>query len=135
MEVTGRITVLHARDGYKTIKVDVIGIGAGVVDRCKELGHPVVAWDVRKSPDDKEHYFNKRSESWFRFAEWLKYGKIPRDLELFADLTGPQYSITSDGKLKVESKDETKARLGHSPDKADSAIAATQNIMGGIFAW
>ena len=135
MEVSGKISALHKRDGYKTIQVDVIGIGAGVVDRQKELGNPVVAWDVRKAPNDKEHYFNKRTEAWFEFAKWLKYGKIPRDLDLIADLTAPRYSYTSDGKLKVESKDEMKKRLGHSPDKADSAIASTQSINSGFFAY
>ena len=135
MEVAGRATALHHRDGYMSIQVDVIGIGAGVVDRLSELGLPVVAWDVRQAPNDKEHFFNKRTEAWFGFADWLQYGKIPRDLDLFADLTAPQYSYTSDGKLKVESKDEMKKRLGHSPDKADSAIASIQNIRAGIGAW
>ena len=135
MEVTGRIGVLHYRDGYATINVDVIGVGAGVVDRGQERGLPVVAWDVRQSPDNPKLYFNKRTEAWFHFAEWLKYGKIPYDLELFADLTAPQYTYTSDGKYRVESKEETKRRLGRSPDYADSAIASIQSAQSGAGAW
>ena len=135
MEVSGKVSALHHQDDYKGIHVDVIGVGAGVVDRLQELGHPVVPWDVRESADDKKRYFNKRSEAWFEFREWLKYGRIPKDTALMADLTAPQYTITSDGKLKVESKDDTKKRLGRSPDKADSAIAAIQSGSSGIYAW
>jgi len=81
---------------------------------------------VRQAPNDKEKYFNKRSEAWFMMLEWLKYGKIPQDDELIADLTAPRFTYASNGTYKVESKEETKKRLGRSPDRADSAIAVVQ---------
>lgn len=136
MEVTGRIAALHKEFGYATIPVDVIGVGAGVLDRGKEIGLPVVSWDVRRKANDTDKFFNKRTEAWFGMADWLKYGRIPKDDELIADLTAPQYSYTSDGKYKVESKDDTKKRLGRSPDRADSAIAATQGTsVGSVGMW
>jgi phage terminase large subunit len=130
MEIAGKIMAMHHQEAFREIIVDEIGIGAGVVDRLKEQGAPVRGLNVAaKSSDDM--YFNKRSEVWFNMADWLKYGSIPKDYELMADLTAPQYRYESNGKYRVEKKDETKKRLGRSPDRADAVILAVQATAGG----
>lgn len=103
------------------ILIDVIGLGAGVVDRLTELGLPVRGINVAEQPAAKERYMRLRDELWFRGREWFQARdcKIPRDEALIAELTAPTYSISSGGKIIVEPKDELKKRGYSSPDLAD----------------
>jgi phage terminase large subunit len=45
---------------------------------------------------------------------------IPDQEDLLIDLSKPRFKFTSNGKLKVESKDEMRKRGGNSPDLADA---------------
>lgn len=107
------------------IMVDSIGIGAGVVDRLKEMGLPAQGVNVAERPSVKDRYMRLRDELWFTARDWLaaRDCRIPRDDALIAELVGPHYSITSAGKVLVESKDEMKKRGVVSPDLADAFIA------------
>jgi phage terminase large subunit len=127
MEVAGRIASLMKNNGFVIAKVDVIGIGSGVVDRLAEQGLSVIGINSAEKAFNSEQYFNRRTEMWFDTKEWLKDGKLPDDDDLVADLTAPLFTYTSKGQYKMESKEETKKRLGRSPDRADSAILAIQN--------
>ena len=116
------------------INVDVIGIGAGVVDRLKELGLPVCGINVAEaeavnadSPrNDKgepvRQYARMRDELWFKCRDWLEARdcKLLDDEETIAELSTPTYSILSNGLLKVEGKDEMKKRGVKSPNRADA---------------
>lgn len=106
------------------IMVDVIGVGAGVVDRLREQGLPVTGINVGESASDSERYMRKRDELWFNCRDWLESRSArlhPEDKELRGELTMPFWETTSTGKKKVESKDEMKKRLNcDSPDLADA---------------
>ena len=103
------------------ILIDSIGQGAGVFDRCQELGMPVRAVNVSESPSMKETYLNLRAELWFRMKAWLENRtcKIPQNDRLLSELTSLKYTFTSSGKIKAESKQELKKRGFNSPDLAD----------------
>ena len=104
------------------ILIDVIGIGAGVVDRLAEQDLPVRGINVSEAPSTKKNYLNLRAELWFLVRDWLagRDVRIPNDDGLVAELTSPIYKYTSTGKLKIESKDEMRRRGIKSPDKADA---------------
>lgn len=108
------------------INVDVIGIGAGVVDRLKELGLPVVGINVAEAEAVNEHedrQFNRlRDELWWKGREWLeaKDCRLADDSETIAELTVPTYTILSNGLIKVEGKPEMKKRGVKSPNRADA---------------
>ena len=103
------------------ILIDSVGMGAGVFDRCQELGMPVRAINVSESPSMKETYLNLRAELWFRMKAWLENRtcKIPQNDKLLSELTSLKYTFTSSGKIKAESKQELKKRGFNSPDLAD----------------
>lgn len=103
------------------IMVDVIGLGAGVVDRLKELGLPAVGINVGESPTGTE-YNRLRDELWWRARKWFddRQCVIPEDEYLIGELTGVKFGVTSSGKIKVESKEEMKKRGLKSPDRADA---------------
>lgn len=107
------------------VKVDSTGLGQGVLVAMGHLSdrrfthHGI---DASSQANDVDKYFNKRTELWFGLADWLKSGgavpSLPTDLE--AELLSARYSYDNRGRLKVERKDETKKRLGRSPDLADA---------------
>ena len=104
------------------IYVDVIGLGAGVVDRCAELKLPVVGVNVAESPSVQDQYNRLRDELWFKAREWLGRRDVcvATDEALTAELTLPSYRVLSSGKKQVESKEELKKRGVVSPDPADA---------------
>ena len=108
------------------ILIDVIGIGAGVVDRLREQNLPVRGINVSESSSAKKNYLNLRAELWFAIKDWLAQRdcRLPIDDELASELAAPLYKYTSTGKIKIESKDEMRKRGIKSPDKAD-ALALT----------
>lgn len=104
------------------IYIDVIGLGAGVVDRCGELGLPAVGVNVAESPAVKEQFLRLRDELWFEAREWFAGRDVTmcRDETLIAELTLPTFRIESSGKKRVQSKDELKKQGVTSPDIADA---------------
>lgn len=107
------------------IFVDVIGIGAGVVDRLREMGLPVRGINVAESPafDPNGQYLNLRAELWGKGKAWLmaRDCRLPQDENLL-ELAVPRYSFGSNGKMKIESKEDMKKRGLRSPDFADSFL-------------
>lgn len=105
------------------INIDVIGLGAGVVDRLRELRMPVRGINVGETPSiDDKRFMRFRDELWFKARDWF-YAKdvyIPRDDALISELVAPKYKIESSGKIKVESKDDMKKRGVKSPNRADA---------------
>lgn len=105
------------------ILVDSIGIGAGVVDRLRELGLPVRGVNVGERAFSQD-CFNLRADLWRRAREWFdsRDCRIPNDTELIGDLCSVYYKFSSAGKLQIESKEEMIKRLRHSPDVADAFV-------------
>lgn len=134
MQTVGRVVEEYreARDKPDVIMVDVIGLGAGVVDRLRELGLPVRPINVGESPAIKDKYMKLRDELWFRAREWFmeKNCKIHDDSTLISELVQPKYQINSSGRIKVEGKDEMKKRGLKSPNHADAFLLtlAVQDI-------
>ena len=120
------------------VRVDLIGVGSGVHDRLAELRRPgrirptiegvdVSAAAPPKAPTDDMQAYRLRDYLWLQTAAWLReaepvFGAEDRQAceDLAGELTAVHYKLTSDGALQVESKEEMKKRLGHSPDLADA---------------
>jgi len=132
METAGLVKAAHAETGATAIKVDEIGIGAGVVDRLRELKCPAVGVNVASAPVEPERFTNLRTELWWNLRELLNPNPranpnpiaLPPDDELLADLTNVKYRLDSRGRMQLESKEEIKKRLGRSPDRGDAVVLA-----------
>jgi hypothetical protein len=116
--------------------VDSIGLGGGVADRLRELGHNVRDVNVSESVALNQSAARLRDELWIAVKDWLdtRAVKIPKDADLRAELLGPTYSFTSNGKIKVEGKSEMKRRGMRSPDIADAlclTFAGQAAVVGG----
>lgn len=94
------------------------GWGAGTVDALRLAKWPVHEVQFAGSASDPR-FFNKRAEIHWKTAEWVKAGGcLPNLPELVRELTAATYWLQG-GKLRLEEKDQIKARLGYSPDLAD----------------
>lgn len=126
MDTVGEVVQLHRQIRFKRIFVDVIGVGAGVVDRLIELGlgNVVVAVNSSERAIDDKHYYNKRTEMWGEFREWLKNGpcQIPDEDDLAAEVGAVQYKFDSNGRWQLEKKEDMKKRILRSPDKGDAIV-------------
>lgn len=132
MQTVGRIKRIYTDEKYDEVRVDVIGIGAGVVDRLKEEEVNVVGINNANKATDDERYKNVRAESYWGLRERVKAGdiSIPDDDELISQLTAIKYKYNSRGQLEIESKEDIKKRGLHSPDKGDSLVLAFyENMM------
>ena len=125
MATTGLIQQKMERYGVaaQMVNVDAVGIGAGVIDRLKELKVYVNAVVGGGEPIDKAHYINIRAEMYDCLRKRFEAGtiSIPDEGDLLAQLSGIRFKIASDRKLQIVSKEEMK-KIYHmkSPDKADA---------------
>lgn len=137
MEIAGEVmALLRSQEGIKVVKIDTIGVGAGVYDRLNELKYtemePVlqdvqlVEFKSSHKPRDQENYNSKGDEAWGNIKERLQKGEIdlPENEELKRQLTSRKYTFTSTGKVKLEPKESLKSRGLPSPDEADSLSLA-----------
>ncbi len=134
MQLAGRVCQRAAEVGARAVFVDEGGIGAGVVDRLRQLGVPGVhGINFASRPDGwtpdgtAPLYANKRAEMWGRVKGWLEQGALPDDPELAQDLTGVEYGYDARNAIQLERKEDMKKRGLLSPDIGD-ALALT-------FAW
>lgn len=121
------------------INVDVIGVGWGIVGRLRGLVSEAMPGDllygvridgvnVGAAPRDKERFPKLRDELWWVVGrELIQSGAMDlTDLDdtTVAQLISPTYSPDAGGRVKIEPKDDTRKRIGRSPDNADALLLA-----------
>ena len=76
MVTAGKIKAEYDATHYdmrpREILIDAIGLGAGVYDRCKEVGLPVRAINVGEAAATRENCMRLRDELWFKGREWFQ---------------------------------------------------------------
>jgi hypothetical protein len=117
--------------------IDAIGVGTGVVDRLREQGVKVDAFQGSSSSTKSDRtgelvFLNRRAEAYWHLRDLLNpvWGSDlalpPAEVnpELTGDLITPRSEETSTGRIKIEDKDEIRKRLGRSPDVGDMVTMA-----------
>lgn len=110
--------------------VDVIGVGAGVVDTLRNWNVPCHAFNAARKTSRRDRsgeygFVNQRAAMWWVLREMLDPAfeptlAIPPNDVLLGELTAPKYWHTPAGLIQVESKDDIRTRLGRSTDHADA---------------
>lgn len=125
MSFVAKIVEMYKLHKPRRIYIDKVGIGKPVVDRLLELpemynndGCVVVGVMAGEAAEDKDNYFNKRAEMFWRQREWMQTSVLEGDGWL--DLLDVRYKVQSDKKIKIKSKDEMIKDGIMSPDVADA---------------
>jgi hypothetical protein len=129
MKIVNYVATYAKKVKAEAIFVDVIGYGAGVYDRLRELGYNAIPVNVAetRSMEFPDRYCRLRDELWGKMRDWLEVGRgrlwDNEDKDLIGELALPKMDIMG-GKIKVESKEDMKARCPGvgSPDIADAHI-------------
>jgi hypothetical protein len=135
MATVGRINMAlrelrgpHVKQWPRAV-IDVIGLGAGVYDRCVELSLDVAAFNASERAFDSERFVNRRAEVYWALREAFERGEIdldPADDEAAAQLGAIKWKISgSGGKIKIESKEDMQKRGMPSPNHADAIVYST----------
>lgn len=129
MQTVGRIVTILENEDIDRVCIDVGGVGAGVVDRLREVIDPKMIYPVNfgSKPFEESKYLNKRAEMWAQMKLWfedLAGCQVVDSDELQSDLINVKYTIDSNSRLKLEAKDQMKKRGVRSPDGGD-ALALT----------
>jgi hypothetical protein len=120
MMTSSRVAELINRYNPDTVFVDGVGLGAGVVDRLRQLNFQVVDVQSAAAPNDGR-YQNKRAEMWGGLKEWLDGNvSLLRNEKLRSQLIAVEYGLTVRGKIQLESKADMRKRGLESPDEGDS---------------
>ena len=118
------------------VNIDDTGLGGGVTDRLAEVKREQhlsrleivpVNFGAKVPDQDAAAYFaDITSYMWSNIRDQMEAGKLrlPNDTELVAQLSVRKYTVTSGGKIQLESKKDMKKRSIDSPDRAD-AVALT----------
>jgi hypothetical protein len=120
------------------VVVDETGVGGGVADILAADGLQVDPVNFASEAVEAERYPNARSELWFNAQELAGLGRVdlsridtPSLDMLKIELIAPQWSQDAKGRRRVEAKDDTKKRVGRSPDNADAFNLCQYNRQGG----
>lgn len=113
--------------------VDVVGVGAGVVDKLVHDDYEVEGFSAGANTDFRDSseelkFSDCRSAAWWNMRELLDPSRgaticLPPNDQLDADLIAPRWGMQKD-KVKVESKDFIRKRVGRSTDVGDAVIQA-----------
>lgn len=125
MQIVGEILLMLGKHHINDCAVDTIGIGKGIVDRLNEQGTNVIAINSAEEADEKDRFSNRRAEMWWYAMEQIQARGVEpiEDEELIRQLTTLRYKPPkSNGKIQLELKEETRKRLGCSPDRADAFV-------------
>ncbi|MDP2711621.1 MAG: AAA family ATPase [Solirubrobacteraceae bacterium] len=114
-------------DSSALAAVDETGLGAGVVDRARQLGAPVRGFVSAARARQPQRYANVRAEAYSGLADALRDGLLDLDASdrvLIGQLRQVRWTTDRLGRILIESKDALRARGVVSPDRADAVVMA-----------
>lgn len=108
--------------------IDSIGVGAGVLDRLRQIGDEVIGFQGSERAFDPAKYQNRRAEVYWQFRLNLEAGNIDLDRadeKLKSEITNIKFWINGAGQVCIESKEDMHKRGMKSPNRADACVYST----------
>jgi hypothetical protein len=127
------------------VKMDTIGWGWGVAGQVRQnvaeagLSCQIIGVMVSERSSDPERFPLLRDELWWDIgretSEAGEWDLSEMEDDTIADLLAPKWKPDARGRVKVEPKDETRKRLGRSPDGGDALLLAFYSGSYGLEAY
>lgn len=134
MVVAGVVVQAIRESGATRVCIDQIGVGWSVLKRLEELGREgthhteMVGVNVGDHASDRTRFVRLRDDMWWSIGrencEARTWDLSAVSDDTVGELIAPRFSIDSAGRISVEKKDVTRARIGKSPDSADALLLA-----------
>lgn len=109
--------------------IDEGGLGAGVVDRARQLlvrrsNIIVVGFNGASKAKNPTRFANLRAEAWWEAGERLADGDacLTDDDLMIQDLVTATYHFDAKQRICLDDKEDIKIMLGHSPDRGDACV-------------
>ena len=133
------------------VKIDAIGVGwgiAGILKAWRTEGRhraeivPVSVGKACRTTEGSEKFANQRAEMWWngRLLSTARRNEAGEKIDPtwrldvtdaeVKQLAGPKYGRTSDGRIKIETKDDMKKRGIQSPDRGEAILLAVYEPSG-----
>lgn len=134
--LTGLIVRAINETGATKVKIDEGGLGQPIRDRLRELRREgvhqaeIIGVNFGGASSRPKQYPRFRHQLWFEVGRQLSedgaWDLSDREVDddTIAQLLAPQWHLDSAGRTVVEDKDETRKRIGRSPDDADALLLA-----------
>ncbi len=132
MKVAGMVVNAIRPSGAKAF-IDTIGEGAGTYSRLVELGYvnKVISCKFSESAENltditgQLYFINMKAYLYWAVRDWLNPANnnnaaLPPDDKLTEQMTEIKWGFLSNGKIKIEKKEDYIKRTGFSPDDFDS---------------
>jgi len=115
---------LHKENETYGVGIDIIGVGSSVYDQLNRFTaiERLYAVNVAETASDESRFSSLRDEILWNVREEFEHGlvKIPHHTELMHEANAVKYEVLPNGKIKVESKKQMKARGMASPNYLDA---------------
>lgn len=128
-ETADRVEAILRRHGVDAVPalIDAVGVGAGVYDKLRRRGMPVIDFNGGERAYEPDRYANRRAEVFWTLRRAMEDGLVdidPNDDVLQAELGQLRWKPLSGGVVQIESKEDMRKRGVKSPDRADAAAMA-----------
>lgn len=135
MKTAAQVVALCGAVDPVNIKVDEVGVGAGVVDRVLDQGYPITGIEVGRAAIDKDRFANLRAEYFWQLRKRFEDGDISlaplkktlsrADMIKFVEqICSIRYEHNPSGKIAIWSKEKMRRDGLRSPDLADALMLA-----------
>lgn len=125
MKIAGELMMLGAKHYCKDFILDGCLLGKAIESRLSELKQKVTVVPGAQHCEPEERAYNLRAKMWWYLMQKIQNQEIEyfTDNELKRQLSSVRFKVSdSSGKIMLEKKEETKKRLGCSPDRADAFV-------------
>ena len=136
MKIVGFLKAYCDKNDVDTLVVDDTGVGGGVVDRLKELGlggTRLVPFIAGEKAEASAYFVNRTAEVWWAMRRRYLSGDLDTndDAALIGQVSGRKLSWDSNGRIRLQSKDD----MHRSPDEADALAMTFAATRGGVKIW
>ena len=126
LKIGAEMVVMGERHRCTCYGADCIGI-TGVLEQVRKIKKDARIFyiDSREKASVEARFFNTRAEMWWYAMEQIQEKRVPypEDEETRRQLTSIRFKVVdSNGKIQLERKEDTKKRLGRSPDRGDAWV-------------
>jgi len=127
-QIAGKVREMFFARNCSQGYIDSIGYGAGVAHTLQSWGLPITAINVGEKAAENERYQNLKAELWWRAKDFFaeQTCTLPSNdgamHKLASELSTPEYEYKTNGRIKIQSKQDL-FKLGKpSPNLADAFV-------------